>query len=97
MTKEYKTITLNRSEGGYAYIVLDNYPEKLINNQVRLKSYRKINGNFEKPNEGNYNINEDLNYTRIKYSFLTNGEYALDIHDKDGALIQSAYVTVLYN
>jgi hypothetical protein len=96
VAKESKTINIDKSEGSYAYIVLDNYPDKLNTSQVILKSYRKINGKYEKINQQNYDIDGGNFFTYIKYSFFTAGEYAFDIYDKNGGFIKTAYVTVQY-
>jgi hypothetical protein len=93
---ESKIINIDRSDGGYAYIVLDNYPNKMNTNQIRLKSYRKINGSYEKLNEQAYDIDAEIFFTYIKYSFYTSGDYAFDIYDKSGGFIKTANVTVQY-
>lgn len=96
VAKESKSIVINRDKGSYAYIVLDNYPNNLNTSQITLKSYRKINGSYEKLKEENYDISADNFYTYIKYSFYTAGDYAFDIYDKGGTFIKTAYVTVDY-
>ena len=96
VAKESKSITISRDNGSYAYIVLDNYPTNLNTNQITLKSYRKINGSYEKLKEENYDISADNFYTYIKYSFYTEGDYAFDIYDKGGTFIKTAYVSVSY-
>ncbi len=96
VAKESKSITIDRSNGSYAYIVLDNYPTNLNTDQITLKSYRKINGSYEKLKEENYDIKADNFYTYIKYSFFTEGDYAFDIYDKGGQFIKTAYVSVSY-
>lgn len=96
IAKESKSIVINRDKGSYAYIVLDNYPNNLNTDRITLKSYRKINGSYEKLKEQNYDISADNFYTYIKYSFYTAGDYAFDIYDKGGNFIKTAYVTVDY-
>ncbi len=96
VAKESKSITIDRTNGSYAYIVVDNYPNNFNVDQINLKSYRKINGKYEKLKDELYNISADQYYTYIKYSFFTEGEYAFDIYDKANTFINTAYVTVSY-
>lgn len=96
MANESKVIIIDRSIGSYAYIVLDNYPNNFNVNQINLKSYKKVNGNYEKLGDEMYDINPDRFFTYLKYSFYSEGEYAFDIYDKNKTFINTAYVSVKY-
>ncbi len=93
IAKESKSIVISR-DGGYAYIVLDNYPNNLKVSQIKLKAYRKIDGKYEKLDDKLYDINADKFFTYIQYSFYNAGEFAFDIYTGDNQFINTAYVTV---
>lgn len=90
---EDKTILINPDKGSYAYIIVDNYPNNFGSSQIQLTSFKKYGGQYEKINTATYDIDRDLTYTYIKYSFNTTGDYAFDVHDGNGVFINSAYVT----
>lgn len=95
--KEDKKIFINPTKGSYAYIIVDNYPNKFPVQSIKLTSYKKSGGEYKKIDAVNYDIDNQYTYTYIKYSFLTAGDYAFDVHDSNGDFINSAYVTAEYD
>lgn len=96
VAKQVSSIVINPDKGSYAYIVIDNYPTNFNVDKINLKSYKKVNGKYEKLNDQTYNISGDNYYTYIKYSFYTKGEYAFDVYDENDVFVATAYVTVGY-
>lgn len=94
--KEDKKIFITRDKGSFAYIIVDNYPNKFPAKTIKLTSYKKSGGEYKKIDAVNYDINNEYTYTYIQYSFLTEGDYAFDVHDADGTFINSGYVTAEY-
>jgi len=95
--QEDKKIFINRDKGSYAYVIVDNYPNKFPVSKIKLTSYKKQNGEYVKLDAVNYDINNQYTYTYIQYSFMTDGDYAFDVHDGNGKFINSGYVTVEYD
>lgn len=96
IAKEFKTITIDRQNGSYAYIILDNYPTNLNIDQINLRSYIKVNDKYEKLKEELYDIDPNQSYTYIKYNFFSEGDYAFDIYDNKNNYIKTAYISVSY-
>lgn len=91
---EDKKIFINSDKGSFAYVIIDNYPNKFLSNSIKLTSYKKIGGQYEKIKVESYDIDNTLTYTYIKYNFVTTGDFAFDVHDGNGVFINSGYVTV---
>ena len=83
-----------KPDGGYAYLVVDNYPDKFAYDQVQVKVYRSVNGSSQSYDEKTYTISTDLYYTYIKYSFFSTGYYIFDVYSKYGTFLGSANVTI---
>lgn len=96
IAKEVKSLTINRENGSYAYIIVDNYPNDFDLNTIKLKVYKKIGGKYELLKETNYNIDGDSYFTYIKYNFYTDGDYAFDVYDGKGTFIKSGYASITY-
>lgn len=94
VASEDKEIFINPTTGSYVYVIIDNYPTNFTVDQIVLKSYKKANDKYEKLKEETFNINKELYYTYIKYSFVSEGDYAFDVYDKNGIFIKSAFVKV---
>src|SRR5262245_20598723 len=45
-----------KSEGGYAYLVIDNHPNNFSYDQVQLKVYKTVNGSYQSYDNKTYTI-----------------------------------------
>ncbi len=94
IAKESSTLIINRTNGSYAYIVIDNYPTNFNVSSIVLKSYRKVNGEWKRVDNKTYDIKSDSFYTYIKYAFYDAGDYVFDVYDVNNNFINTGYVTV---
>ncbi|MGN6530304.1 MAG: hypothetical protein ACTHK0_00945 [Ginsengibacter sp.] len=97
IAKESSTLIINKTNGSYAYIVIDNYPTNFNVSSIVLKSYRKVNGEWKRVDNKTYDIKSDSFYTYIKYPFYDAGDYVFDVYDVNNNFINSGYVTVTFD
>ncbi len=86
------SILINTVKGSYAYIIINISPETFSVSGIKLKTYMKKNGKYEKTDEASYTITPGLAYTYIQYSFDAVGEYGFDVYDKNDVYIGTGYV-----
>ncbi|MEO9211131.1 MAG: hypothetical protein ABI208_08530 [Ginsengibacter sp.] len=86
------SILINTTKGSYAYIVINISPESFGVSGIKLKTYMKKGGKYEKTDEASYTITSGLSYTYIQYDFDVVGEYAFDVYDKNDVFIGTGYV-----
>ena len=96
IAKEGKEFDIDPSIGSFLYLVVDNYPDNFNYNQVKIKAYKTVNGVNQFHDEKTYDINGNLYYTYIKYSFYSDGYYIFDVYNKNGTLIGSTTVNIFY-
>ena len=86
------SILINPVKGSYAYIIINISPETFSVSGIKLKTYMKKGGKYEKTDEASYTITSGLAYTYIQYDFNAVGEYAFDVYDKNDVFIGTGYV-----
>lgn len=91
--KESKEFTIS-PEGGYVYLVVNNYPDNFNYDELQLKIKKTIGGVNESFENKTYTINSNVFSTYIKYSFFSGGYYIFDVYSKYGNLVGSATVTI---
>jgi len=82
-------------EGGFIYVIVDNYPDKLKTDQIIVDVWKKKGSKYENKIETKkYNITDTLDYTFFKYSFFDPGDYRFSVYTKDEVWINSGDVTI---
>lgn len=93
IAKESKEFFI-KPEGGFAYLIVDNYPDNFAYDQVQVKVYKSINGTSQSYDNKTYNISTGNYYTYIKYDFYSTGYYIFDVYNKYGTFLGTATVTI---
>jgi len=82
-------------EGGFIYVVVDNYPTKLNTDQIIVDIWKKKGSKYDSFVETKrYDITSSLDYTYFKYTFYETGEYKISVFTKDETWINTGYVTI---
>lgn len=82
-------------EGGYIYVVVDNYPDKLNTEGITVEVWKKKGNKYDSfVEEKKFTITGTLDYTYFKYTFKETGDYKISFFTKDGAWINTGYVTI---
>ena len=82
--------------GGFAYLIVDNYPNNFTYDKLKVKVYKTVNGAYQNFDSKTYSISTGSYYTYIKYDFYSIGNYTFDVFDKNGAVLGTAVVDI-YN
>lgn len=82
------------SAGGFAYLVVNNYPSNFNYDEIQLKVLKSINGVNQTFDTKVYTIGNDVFSTYIKYDFNSTGYYTFEVSSKYGSLLGSATVTI---
>ena len=93
IAKEYNELFI-KAEGGYAYLVVDQYPNNFSYDQLKVKIFKNINGTSTLYDNKTYNINTSNYYTYIKYKFFSTGSYIFDVYNKYDAFVGTGYLTI---
>lgn len=96
VAKESKEFYIE-SSGGYAYLIVDNYPDKFTYDQIKVKIYKTIRGTSSKFDDKTYDINTSYYYTYVKYSFYSEGEYIFDVYNKYDRFLGTAKVNIYFS
>jgi hypothetical protein len=80
--------------GGFAYLVVDNYPNNFTFDQIQAKIYKTVNGTEQYFDSQTYNISMSYYFTYVKYTFYSYGNYIFDIFDKFGNVLGTTTVTI---
>ena len=91
--KESKEFNIS-PDGGYVYLVVNNYPNNFNYDEIKLKIKKTIAGSEQLFDNKTYTISSDVFSTYIKYSFYSGGDYTFDVYSKYGNLVGSAGVTI---
>jgi|GEM_PF-4594808 len=91
--KEGKEFNIS-SDGGYVYLVVNNYPDNFNYDELQLKVKKTIGGTDQAFDNKTYTISSNVFSTYIKYSFFSSGNYIFDVYSKYGNLVGSASVTI---
>lgn len=82
------------TDGGYAYLVVNNYPDNFNYDELKVKVKKAIGGSDEAFDSKIYTIKSNVFSTYIKYSFFSSGFYSFDVYSKYGNLVGSTTVTI---
>jgi hypothetical protein len=91
--KEGKEFNIS-SDGGYVYLVVNNYPDNFNYDELQLKVKKTIGGTDQAFDNKTYTISSNVFSTYIKYSFFSSGYYIFEVYSKYGNLVGSATVTI---
>ncbi|MBI3501090.1 MAG: trypsin-like peptidase domain-containing protein [Bacteroidetes bacterium] len=91
----YKDFSIGK-EGGFVYLVLDNYPDALNTGEIIVDIWKKKGSKYDSFVETKrYSItNTSLDYTYFKYTFYETGEYKFSVFTKDQTWINTGYVII---
>ncbi len=90
----YKEFSIG-NDGGYVYVVVDNYPEKLNTSEIIVDVWKKKEGKYDSFVETKrFTVTSTLDYTYFKYTFSEDGDYKIMVYNKDQSLINSGFVTI---
>ena len=81
-------------DGGYVYLVVNNYPDNFNYDELQLKVKKTIGGSDQAFDNKTYTISSNVFSTYIKYSFFSSGDYIFDVYSKYGNLVGSTNVTI---
>ena len=82
--------------GGFVYVIVDNYPNLFKVKTLRLLMYKYVNGYYFKRDETAYKIDGNLYFTYFKYTFYESGDYKFVVYDANGNYVSTGYVTITY-
>ncbi len=91
--KAYEVFDIGK-DGGYVYVVVDNYPNPLNTPSFSAEIYKKVNGAYKLQDTKAFDIKTTTKTTYFKYTFTSEGNYRVDIYNKDKVFVNSGFCKV---
>ncbi|MFY0712410.1 trypsin-like peptidase domain-containing protein [Seonamhaeicola sp. NFXS20] len=97
-SKQYTRFSMDKNKGGRIWVYVDNYPNKLNTEQLRvyLYKYSNFSKKYTKVKDLVYNVNKSYDYTFFSYDFYEVGKYKFYVYSKESKFINSGELELYF-